>query len=75
MELVVASMGRLEHVVPKTSSSFCRKKQKVMNSRASNQVNIHSVVGTGGVMMDSVKNQEGISHDNRKTILEAGGRR
>ena len=52
-----------------------RKKQKVMNSRASNQVNIHSVVGTGGVMMDSVKNQEGISHDNRKTILEAGGKK
>jgi hypothetical protein len=50
-----------------------RKKQKVMASRASNKVNIHSVVGSGDAMMKTVTNQEGISADNKKKIEEGGG--
>lgn len=50
-----------------------RKKQKVMASRAANKVNIHSVVGSGDVMMKSVTKQEGISAENKKKIEEGGG--
>ena len=52
-----------------------RKKQKVMNSRASNKVDVTNVVGSGGVMMRSVAEQEGISRDNMRGILEEGDKK
>ncbi|KAL3808270.1 hypothetical protein ACHAXA_001412 [Cyclostephanos tholiformis] len=50
-----------------------RKKQKVMNSRAANRVNVHSVVGSGDAMMRSVTEQRGISDENRRVMMEEGG--
>ena len=52
-----------------------RKKQKVMNSRASNKVDVNNVVGSGDVMMRSITEQEGISRDNRRMILEEGDKK
>ena len=50
-----------------------RKKQKVMNSRAANRVNVHSVVGSGDAMMRSVTEQRGISNENRRVMMEERG--
>jgi len=50
-----------------------RKKQKVMNSRAANRVNVHSVVGSGDAMMRSVTEQRGISDENRRVMMEERG--
>jgi len=50
-----------------------KKKQKVMASRAANKVNIHSVVGSGSLMMNTVTKQEGISAENKKKMVEVGG--
>ena len=67
---VISAANQVQMLVESFGS---RKKQKVMASRASNKVNIHSVVGSGDAMMKSVTNQEGISADNRKKIEEGGG--
>ena len=66
----ISASDRMQMLVDSFGS---RKKQKVMNSRASNRVNIHSVVGTGEVMMESVAGQEGISRENKRGMMEGGG--
>ena len=64
---VMSASDRVQLLVESFGS---KKKQKVMASRASNKVNIHSVVGTGDVMMRSVRKQDGISAENKKGMEE-----
>jgi hypothetical protein len=49
-----------------------RKKQKVMNSRASNRVDVGNALGSGDTLMRSVAEQQGISRENRRAMLEEG---
>ncbi len=67
---VISAANQVQMLVESFGS---RKKQKVMASRASNKVNIHSVVGSGDAMMKSVTKQEGISAENKMKIEEGGG--
>mmetsp|Transcript_27643 Transcript_27643/g.47085 ORF Transcript_27643/g.47085 Transcript_27643/m.47085 type:complete len:479 (-) Transcript_27643:411-1847(-) len=64
---VISASDRVQMLVESFGS---KKKQKVMASKAANKVNVHSVVGAGDVMMQSVVKQEGISIENKKGMEE-----
>jgi len=64
---VMSAMDRVQMLVESFGS---KKKQKVMASRQANKVNIHSVIGSGDIMMKSVTKQEGISMGNKKGMEE-----
>lgn len=64
---VMSASARVQMLVESFGS---KKKQKVMASREANKVNIHSVVGSGELMMKSVTKQEGISLENKKGMEE-----
>lgn len=59
-------MSASDRVTMLVDSFGSKAKQKVMASRAANKVNIHSVVGSGAVLLKSVTKQEGISLENKK---------
>ncbi|KAL9189491.1 hypothetical protein ACHAXT_009166 [Thalassiosira profunda] len=65
-------MSASDRVQMLVESFGSKKKQKVAASRSANKVNIHSVVGAGAIMMDSVNRQEGISKENKKGMEEGG---
>ena len=67
---VLSASDQVQRMVESFGS---KKKQKVMASRQANKVNIHSVIGTGELMMKSVEKQEGISLENKKKMVEEGG--